>query len=467
MNAHQLEREVGETLRTWPLDDVRAPADLADRVAARHRRRNRVLAGGVSAATVVALAVGTLLAVAPGDGGRFDRPAGETPAGWRAWSTEVRVEGGVAGCLLDGGALYCEGRLSGPFKLDADTGKLLWKLPVNKDGNGASVFRPIGVSDGALLTVRDAPEENTDRSQWTPTELVAVDTDTGETLWTRRPTGGQILRDDATLVAGRFVVIDGRYAETGPDGEKPQVTISALDPRTGDAVWQRPWNPGDLCDAGEALNDALYFTCRAYEAPRDTTIARLDPETGAVATVATLRGPYLYNGTTGDALVLEREVDDSTTERQESGLAVVGFSGEVRTVELADRITPEAGDIAGETLFTVGARSRATGVSVTTGETEWTADLGLKKSQAPDFLPFSGDPTTEFDTERRIAYVMGPEGDLVAVDTHDGRELWRGEVDPPEYKERFGYEPVLVRYGNVLITCVEGRFESFLPEIGR
>lgn len=182
MTTEQVEEKVRETLNAVALDRVRAPGDLAEKVVRRRSRRRFSQVAG-TAVTAAAITVGAVLGFGGGGAVDQDRPVrpAASPEGWKPWQSDA-PGATERGCLVDGSALYCAGSKYDAAKIDANTGERLWTVKVNREGDAMS--KPFAVRDGVVYAYRNHTAENLPNGDYAGgTDLMAVDADTGKLLW--------------------------------------------------------------------------------------------------------------------------------------------------------------------------------------------------------------------------------------------------------------------------------------------
>jgi hypothetical protein len=295
MTTERVEEKVRETLNAVALDRVRAPANLVEQVVRRRSRRRFSQAAGAAVA-VAAISVGAVFGFGGGGTGH-DRPVrpatspATPPEGWEPWQSNS-PGASERGCLVDGSALYCAGSAYDAAKIDANTGKRLWTVKVNREGDG--IDHPFAVRDGMVYAYRNHTARNAPDGDYAGgTDLMAVDADTGDVLWKV-----EMPQDDRTAQAA--MLIDGAVLANTPSVR----TMSALDPLTGKEKWRHTWDKGTVCQRA-VLSGVPYLACLPdVEKPEATEVLRLDPATGSATKIATLPGGQQLMGTTGDRLVL-------------------------------------------------------------------------------------------------------------------------------------------------------------------
>ncbi|KUL58461.1 PQQ-binding-like beta-propeller repeat protein [Streptomyces sp. NRRL S-1521] len=448
MTAERVEEKVRETLRSVALDGVRAPEDLVEQVVRRRGRRRFSQAAGAAVAVAAVTAAAVFGFGGTGDGPeRSARPAA-SPEGWRPWQADVPEAGG-RGCLVDGSALYCSGSKYDAAKFDAGTGKRLWTVKVNREGDG--IDRPFAVRDGVVYAYRNHTAKNQpDGDYMGGTDLMAVDADNGDVLWwVKMP------QDDRTGQAA--MLINGAVLANTPSLR----TLSALDPRTGKEKWRHTWDRGTACQRA-VLGGVPHLLCtRDTDEPHDTDVIRLDPVTGDATKVTTVPGRQQLLGASEDQLFLVR--DRAVTDKNML-LTTVSSSGEQTSRTRRADTGLATSEVVGDRLITVNRQGRASVYSLTTGETLWSRPVGI---ELPGKGRARGIAAPVVSTGQGVVYFFGPTGDLSGLDLRTGEQVWRGHVDTgePGPGPRPGETSQVLLYGDVLITQKDGRLVSLLPRI--
>lgn len=452
MNADQLDRagKVRDALHNWPLDEVRAPGDLTERIVARRRRRSRLLTAAVSAFAVAGIAVGSLVAVQPGgDAGRNRKDAASPtadplPSDWKPWQTALPSTH-INDCVLNGDALYCNGQGYVAIKVDARTGRTVWSVKEGKGGGDSYGGTMGGVRDGIVYSFADRrPGTNYER-----TDLTALDADTGKELW-RHP-----LADDHRDTTAAIPIEGGVFANT------PKFkSMKGLDARTGKEMWQYTWGKGVHCDR-TAVSGVPYLICgrekNRWEVMLD--VIRLDPRTGTSKKIASIPGGTMYTGSTGGSLVFAEYEGKGPYEATgiSALLTVDGASGKVDSKPLSGVHTGGT-QLVGDVLL-VSWKTDLTAVDADSGEKLWSVKLGLKLGPGRGGsgglgslgLPEQLSQPVTIDG-RQTAYVLGSKGELIGVDLADGKQVRKGTTDLPKLPEHADPRvPQLIPYRDALL----------------
>ncbi|GAA2231445.1 MULTISPECIES: PQQ-binding-like beta-propeller repeat protein [Streptomyces] len=452
MTTERVEDKVRDTLHAVALDRVRAPGDLVEKVVRRRSRRRFSQAAGTAVA-VAAISVGAVFGFGDGGSARHERPVrpaaspATPPQGWKPWQSSA-AGAGERGCLVDGSALYCSGSAYDVAKIDANTGKRLWSVEVNREGDG--IDHPFAVRDGVVYAYRNHTAQNQSNGDYFGgTDLMAVKADTGKVLWTV-----QMPQDDRTEQAA--MPIDGAVLANTPSVR----TMSALDPLTGKEKWRHTWDKGIVCQRA-VLSGVPYLLCaRDVEKPDGTDVIRLDPATGSATKVTTLPGMQQLIGTSGDRMVLLAARDE---DRKDLQLTTVNGSGEHASHPYRVKGALAGSDVVGDRLITVSRKGEASAHSLATGKALWTRPVGVKVP-GQDTMQSIASPVVS--TRQGVVYFLDPTGNLSGLDLHTGAQVWRDHVDTGRTKPGFAGSPQLLLYGDALVARNGSTLVSLLPPTG-
>ncbi|MFE2825250.1 PQQ-binding-like beta-propeller repeat protein [Streptomyces sp. NPDC059271] len=456
MNADQntdlLDRALRDVLHAWTPLDPGAPADIAERLVRRRRRRNLVRVTG-AALGLAGITLGAVIATGAGADNGAQPPAAQVSKESKLlWQTALPAKSWDA-CTLgaDTGDVYCRGVAYDNIAVDARSGKVEWQRK-SKDSHGMSApsgSMP-GVRDGVVYTYADhAPGASR-----AGTDLVALDVHSRQVLWKHE------LADDSR---GRTsaVSFDGGILANAPTFK----SVVALDGTTGRTLWTYTWKKAD-CDRA-VIGGVPYLTCSpdSEKSPQQSTVVRLDPATGTPRTVATVNGPTVYIGTDGDTVLLggmtggQRFVSDpgpATLTRVDTR------SGSVATHHL-DGLP--AGVVADGLILATDRKGNAVAYSADSGKPRWSRDLGLTLRKANEPMMRELPSAAAVDLTSRVAYYLDPSGHLVGLDLDSGAVRWRGQVPLPKSPIEAGIAPELMNYGHSLIGQVGGELFRIKPQL--
>ncbi|MFF0201336.1 PQQ-binding-like beta-propeller repeat protein [Streptomyces sp. NPDC005017] len=453
MNADQLDRAIRDVLHRWTPDSPGVPQGIADRIVSRRRRRNvaRVTGAALALAGVV---LGGTLAAGIGDEGGSREPATQlgrdTDLLWRTTLPGTSWDA----CTTGPGAVYCRGTSYDGIGLDVENGKITWEREARgSDGDSAPAGSLPGVRDGVLYTYAD----HSPGASRAGTDLVALDVETQRVLWKHQLADDSRNRSSAVLFGGGVLVNAPTYK-----------SVVALDDTTGRALWSYAWKQADCERVAIGKVPHLMCTPDSEKAPQRSTVVRLDPETGAPRTVATLEGVAVYLGTDGKAALLAAPAEGRKYLRAPGPATLIRVdlgSGKVSRHPV-DGVP--AGVVAdGIVVSFFGDAGRAAAYSATDGKRLWTRDLGLELRRDPDMpemTELASDAAVDPDT--RTAYYADPSGNLVGLDLDTGEVRWRGLVEmPSETPVVSGVAPELMVYGHTLVGQIGNELFRVRPAL--
>ncbi|MGW3038396.1 protein kinase domain-containing protein [Streptomyces sp. NPDC001178] len=379
------------------------------------------------------------------------------PAGWRPWQTTLYAtaargvkqapaadtggNGSVTppSCVPGGGSVYCSGDSALPIRVDASTGRTLWRAAINPrktplDRYGASV---LAVRDGVVLV-----EEGIMNAAGNDTTITvaALATGDGKRLWAR-----QIRNQfaDAVLVGGLLLT---------PDGS----SVTARSPRDGTARWTMPMPGGHRCafvaDAGR-----LYADCVDYHtiSGAHRLLLSVDPSDGSTRRLRSAPAVNAtYVGTLDGRLVfLERRKSDPTAEDNGYTRAVLidPADDSARTTGLAQEQQGLGALVHGMLCFSTSS-GQVTALSPLTGARLWRTATTLEQPSAP------------VADGRRSAFVASAGGRVAALDARRGSLLWESTPRANRVSELSGPRPQPLPYqGALLVPSPDGTLFTLDP----
>ncbi|MGW2050672.1 protein kinase domain-containing protein [Streptomyces sp. NPDC001858] len=321
--------------------------------------------------------------------------AASLPDGWRSWRTDLRydVKGipldyGSPGCVTEGSALFCGGTGVTVAKIDAASGRTLWRTGTRPQG-----AQPIGVRDGLVYAYED-PDDKTRR-------VVALDAATGHRRWQR-----DINRSE------NAVLYDGGLLTLSPDYS----SFVAYGP-SGKELWQAP-SLDEYCTPS-ALGGVPYALCSQGNEPGQAPVELMKLGPGSLTETATLPKKAEALGAVGGQLVFRapqtaKDVYDAGYERPYNALLLVDSdTGQVRRIPLARPLTGAATLVDGVVYF-VRSDGSVTAVSADSGRQLWQKVTDVESLSAPAVSA----------TYKRV-YFCNRFGRLLALDSRTGAEVWR------------------------------------------
>ncbi|MEU5658425.1 protein kinase [Streptomyces sp. NPDC047737] len=409
----------------------------------RLRRRWRpVLAAAVAVAAigggVTALQAGGFGGESGGDKGESvaTTPGAALPDGFRPWRTTVA--GGREDipdelrCVTHGDALFCGGGGVVAARIRAEDGSRVWTA--KSPGVPVQGMHMVGATDDTVLGYRFAAE---DAPQDPPSEVVALDADTGRELWSV-PSGAQ-----STAVTGRTrdAVVAGSSVVTV---DASNSRFEARDAHSGDVVWTASFPAGTRC-APVPVDDRLAAMC-ATDSEIDAlevagpSLYMIDSTSGALGRPIAVDGPAVPMGVADGRLVLLQEYRE--------GPALAGYDGVVRVDPSSRKVTYSrltdtyAGTpgMADGTVYVSGQTGLVTALDPVTGRKKWSRQTSVEGASGPvagaDALYFSS-----------------ASGRVVALSPKDGTTLWTTDPQADGLTGEQGAGPRVTVAGRALVVA--------------
>ncbi|MFJ1605486.1 PQQ-binding-like beta-propeller repeat protein [Streptomyces sp. NPDC088253] len=408
--------------RRHPTSRSAAPASAgaATGIGTGKRRRARTLLtglGAVLAVTGLSIGVGVLVSNSDTATATATAHAASLPDGWRPWRTKLRYDvKGVPldydspGCVAEGSALFCGGTGFTAARIDAATGRTLWRTGTRPQG-----AQPIGVRDG-LVYVYEDPDDRTRR-------VVALDAATGHRRWQR-----DINKSEAA------VLYDGGLLTLSPDYS----SFVAYGP-SGKELWRAP-SLDEYCTPS-ALGGVPYALCSAGNEPGRAPVKLMKLGPGSLTETATLpRKAEALGAVGGQPLFLApqtaKDVYEAGYERPYNALLrVASETGQVRRIPLAHPLTGAATLVDGVVYF-VRSDGSVTAVSADSGKQLWQKMTDMESLSAPAVSA----------TYKRV-YFSNRFGRLLALDSRTGAVVRRTSAldDPGDKVQSYPPRVLLVK----------------------
>ncbi|HEY8985295.1 MAG TPA: serine/threonine-protein kinase [Streptomyces sp.] len=313
----------------------------------------------------------------------IDSPPAALPDGWLPWRANLTRAVTAAeetrmftldrpGCVADQTAVYCTGTGFTVARLDAATGRVMWRAGVTPQA-----ARPIGVRDG-LVYVYESPNTGktatgTDTPEW---QLIALDAATGERRWSRsaEATEPAVLFDGGGLLA---LSVDHRE-------------LIGIDSRTGKELWRAPTKStaGTRCTP-LVLGGAPYGLCQDEDSPAKRRWSLLHVGEDGSRELTTLPAGAVPLGVLGgQPLFAEpKEAEPQTLggldEAYTALLRVDPVRGTAVRRTALDRTVRGAATLVGQTVYFVRPDGTATAVGTADGTTQWQADTQVENLSKP------------------------------------------------------------------------------------
>jgi outer membrane protein assembly factor BamB len=355
----------------------------------RGRRLTRLLTAVGTAVAVTALSLAAVNAF-----GGDERPTARTPslpAGWHPWQTTLRLgsvpdtamDSGPPGCVPERTVLYCGGEGFTVAKVDAATGRVIWR-----SGDSVQNTMPYGVRNGVVYVAEQTQGEF---------RTAALDTATGKRRWVRDSDGS--------------VVFSGGLLTSTNDIQG----FIAYD-TSGKELWQSP--KAAFC-APLSLAGVPYAECTITG--QTTTLLRLDPADGTARKLAALPIGSQGIGQSGGAPVYaqpaaaaNQDGEIESERRYTTLLRVDPRTGAVRPVPLSRTLRGAPTLLGDDVVVFAQTNGTVTAVSADDGKQLWQRSTGMEGLSQPVLSA----------TYEHI-YFSNRIGRVVALDLSTGKELWR------------------------------------------
>jgi outer membrane protein assembly factor BamB len=417
------------------------PGNTDTSIGRRLRRRWRPV---LAAAVAVAAIGGGVAALEPGGfGGNADAegksvaaPGAALPDGFVPWRTTV--PGGRADipdelrCVARGDALFCGGGGVVAARISALDGSRVWTA--KSPGVPVQGMHLVGATDDTVLGYRFAAQ---DAPQDPPTEVVAIDADSGRELWSV-PSGGRSTAvtgrtQDAVVVGSAVVTVDASNSR-----------FEARDAHSGEVTWTTSFPTSAQC-APVPVGTQLFAMC-ATDAEMDASEVRhptlypVDRATGTLGRPVAVDGPAVPMGVADGSLVLLQE--------HREGTALTGYDGVARVDPAARKVTYSrlaktyAGTpgMADGTLYVSGQAGLVTALDPATGRKKWSRQTGVEGASGP--VAGAG-----------ALYFSSATGRVVALAPYDGKPLWTTDPTTDGLTGEQGASPRVTVAGRALIVA--------------
>ncbi|MFJ4685109.1 PQQ-binding-like beta-propeller repeat protein [Streptomyces sp. NPDC088789] len=381
----------------------------------------------LAVAAAAALALTGYVRLVPGDGDSQAPTGGKSsagsrwgtlPTGWKPWQTTVSAtaDQGVAkapgyegdtspSCVSDGASVYCGGSALLPTRVDATTGRTLWRAGIAPPDMKADRYTTalLGVDDGLVLVeltiiAADGPEE--------ARSVLALDHETGAKVWSRA------VRTDSQ---GSAYAAGVTLTE---EGDGSVVTVRSA--RDGSVRTTVPVPEDWFCSLRTA-EEFPYLECSDQTADSDTSrFYVVDPDDGSAFSVTSAQTGSLVGTLSGQLLFLEADRRGAGNGFDVIYTRVVRVDPQTgrRTVtDLPERYRGGLPTLAHDTLYVVTSSGLVTAFSPTTGARLWTGRTTLEPpGQA------------SVDPSGNTLYVAGASGRVIALDAARGTLLWESSA---------------------------------------
>ncbi|MFE3647597.1 PQQ-binding-like beta-propeller repeat protein [Streptomyces sp. NPDC059152] len=378
------------------------------------RRWRPVLAAAVVVA-VAAIGGGVAALTTGGFGGNSGGDMGNGPAaqgaalpdGFKPW--HETVPGGRPDipdelrCVAHGDALFCGGGSVVATRIRAKDGSRVWTA--KSPGVPANGMYLVGATDDTVLGYRFAAQ---DAPQGPPSEVVAIDANTGRELWSV-PSGTQSTAvtnrtQDAVVVGSDVVTVNASNSR-----------FEARNAHSGHVAWTSPFPAGTQC-APVPMGTQLVAMCATNAevnafAVRHPTLYPVDRASGTLGRPIAVNGPAVPMGVANGRLVLLQIDMEGTQSAGYNGVAQVDPASRKVTYSRLVKTYPGTPGLADNTVYVSEQTGLVTALDPATGRQKWSRQSGVEGASGPvagaDALYFSS-----------------ATGRVVALSPHDGKPLW-------------------------------------------
>lgn len=400
-----------------------------------------VLAAGVAVAAigggVAALKAGGFGENSGGDKGHSVAvPGAALPDGFEPW--RKTVQGGREDipdelrCVTRGDALFCGGGGVVATRIRALDGSRVWTA--KSPGVPVQGMHLVGATDDTVLGYRFAAE---DAPQDPPSEVVAVDANSGRELWSvpsgARSTAVTGRNQDAIVVGSAVVTVDASNSR-----------FEARDAHSGEVTWTTSFPAGAQC-APVPVGPQLVAMC-ATDAEVDAsevrhpTLYTVDRASGTLGRPIAVNGRAVPMGVADGRLVLLQE--------HMEGTALAGYDGVVRVDPASRKVTYSrlaktyAGTpgMADGTVYVSGQTGLVTALDPATGRKKWSRQTAVEGASGP--VAGAGS-----------LYFSSASGRVVALSPYDGKPLWTTDPQADGLTGEQGASPRVTVAGRAVIVA--------------
>ncbi|MFE7541719.1 protein kinase domain-containing protein [Streptomyces platensis] len=410
----------------------------------RLRRRWRPVFAAAVAVAVAAIGGGVAALTAGGFGGNSGGDKGNSlaapgpalPDGFEPW--HETVPGGRPDvpdelrCLAHGDALFCGGGSVVATRIRARDGSRVWTA--KSPGVPVNGMHLVGATDDTVLGYRFAAQN---APQDPPSEVVALDANTGRELWSV-PSGAQ-----STAVTGRTqdAVVTGSVVVTV---DASNSRFEARNAHSGQVTWTSSFPAGTQC-APLPVGARLVAMCATNAevnafAVRHPTLYPVDRASGALGRPIAVNGPAVPVGSANGRLVL--------LQVHTEGTELVGYNGVTRVDPASRKVTYSrlaktyAGTpgLADSTVYVSGQTGLVTALDPATGRKRWSRQTGVEGAAGP--VAGAG-----------ALYFSSATGRVVALSPDDGKPLWTTDPQVDGLTGQQGASPRVTLAGRAVIVA--------------
>ncbi|MEV6161177.1 serine/threonine-protein kinase [Streptomyces sp. NPDC052052] len=380
-----------------------------------------------------------------GKGTSVAAPGAALPDGFEPWHRTV--QGGREDipdelrCVAHGDALFCGGGSVVATRIKVQDGSSVWT--VKSPGVPVQGMHLVGATDDTVLGYRFAAQ---DAPQDPPSEVVAIDADTGQELWSV-PSGAQ-----STAVTGRTqdaVVLGSTVITVDASNSR----FEARDAHSGEVAWTTSFPAGSQC-APVPAGTQLFAMCAtnaevdSFEV-RHPTLYTVDRSSGKLGRPLAVDGPAVPTGVADGRLVL--------LQVRMEGTALAGYDGVVRVDPASRKVTyarlakAYAGTpgLVDGTVYVSGQTGLVTALDPATGREKWSRQTGVEGASGPA-------------AGADALYFSSATGRVVALSPDEGTPLWTTDPQADGLTGEQGASPrVTVAGGAVIVAAAQNTLFAF------
>lgn len=419
------------------------------------RRLRRRWRPALAAAVAVAAIGGGAAALKAGDigeGGGGDKgdsiaaPGASLPDGFEPWRATVPGSSrdditDELRCVARGDALFCGGGGAVATRIRVQDGTRVWTA--RSPGVPVQGMHLVGATDDTVLGYRSAAQ---DAPQEPPSEVVAIDADSGRELWSV-PSGAQSTAvtgrtQDALVVGSVVVTVDASNSR-----------FEARDAHSGEVTWTTSFPAGSQC-APVPMGPRLLAMCAtrtevdALEV-RHPTLHTMDRATGELGRPIEVDGPVVPMGVADGGLVLLRQHLEGPELAGYDGVARVDPASRKVTYSRLERTYEGTPGMADGTVYVSGQTGLVTALDPATGRKKWSRQTGVEGASGP--VEGTG-----------ALYFSSATGRVVALSPHDGKPLWATDPQADGLTGGQGASPRVTVAGRaVIVAAAENTLFAF------
>lgn len=410
----------------------------------RLRRRWRPVFAAAAAVTVAAIGGGVAALTAGGFGGNSGGDKGNSlavqgaalPDGFKPW--HETVPGGREDipdelrCIAHGDALFCGGGSVVATRIRARDGSRVWTA--KSPGVPVNGMHLVGATDDTVLGYRFAAQN---APQDPPSEVVALDADTGRELWSV-PSGAQ-----STAVTGRTqdAIVTGSVVVTV---DASNSRFEARNAHSGQVTWTSSFPAGTQC-APVPVGPQLVAMCATNAevnafAVHHPTLYPVDRASGALGRPIEVNGRAVPMGVANGRLVLLQVHMEGTDPAGYNGVTRVDPASRKVTYSRLAKTYAGTPGMADSTVYVSGQTGLVTALDPATGRKKWSRQTGVEGAAGP--VAGAG-----------ALYFSSATGRVVALSPDDGKPLWATDPQVDGLTGQQGASPRVTLAGRAVIVA--------------